>query len=166
MAPLPRITIQHFTHNHPLTKVYENKEFLCDGCKTLGSGTRYHDMTVILISINTAAPALRCFPLSCTQNTTSALPFATHKSPTKTFMPVMSVATWLKGFYTGASSVFFMCTLFAPNCLNMSSTWCIRIISWSCSLSTLVGAWFAKVCVRPGAIDVSSAPLIFALNVF
>ncbi|TYJ40038.1 hypothetical protein E1A91_A04G112200v1, partial [Gossypium mustelinum] len=34
-------TIQHFTHFHPLTKVSANTEFLCDGCRTLGFGTRY-----------------------------------------------------------------------------------------------------------------------------
>ncbi|TYI87584.1 hypothetical protein E1A91_D04G145800v1, partial [Gossypium mustelinum] len=33
--------IQHFTHCHPLMKVSANIEFLCDGCRTLGFGTRY-----------------------------------------------------------------------------------------------------------------------------
>ncbi|MBA0750781.1 hypothetical protein Gogos_002168 [Gossypium gossypioides] len=41
MAPLSKKTIQHFTHCHPLTKVSTNTEFLCDGCRTLGFGTRY-----------------------------------------------------------------------------------------------------------------------------
>ncbi|KAA3463819.1 C1-like protein [Gossypium australe] len=41
MAPLTKKTIQHFTHFHPLTKVSANTEFLCDGCSTLGFGTRY-----------------------------------------------------------------------------------------------------------------------------
>ncbi|XWS67125.1 hypothetical protein CRYUN_Cryun05aG0260100 [Craigia yunnanensis] len=60
MAPLPRNTIQHFTHNHPLTKVYENKEFLCDGCKTLGSGTRYrcHDCDFDLHEHCSACPTV------------------------------------------------------------------------------------------------------------
>ncbi|KAK5836684.1 hypothetical protein PVK06_012482 [Gossypium arboreum] len=40
MAPLSKKTIQHFTHFHPLTKVSANTEFLCDGCRTLGFGTR------------------------------------------------------------------------------------------------------------------------------
>ncbi|KAK8359714.1 hypothetical protein V6Z11_A04G115600 [Gossypium hirsutum] len=41
MAPLSKKTIQHFTHFHPLTKVSANTKFLCDGCRTLGFGTRY-----------------------------------------------------------------------------------------------------------------------------
>ncbi|KAK3001835.1 hypothetical protein RJ639_020902 [Escallonia herrerae] len=49
MAPLqkPRApagiqTLQHFTHpKHPLLRVYMAMEFNCDGCNTLGSGTRY-----------------------------------------------------------------------------------------------------------------------------
>ncbi|XVF55197.1 hypothetical protein PTKIN_Ptkin06aG0017500 [Pterospermum kingtungense] len=41
MAPLSKKTIQHFTHCHPLTGVSANAEFLCDGCKTFGFGTRY-----------------------------------------------------------------------------------------------------------------------------
>ncbi|XWS59865.1 hypothetical protein CRYUN_Cryun08bG0158700 [Craigia yunnanensis] len=41
MAPLSKKTIQHFTHCHPLTEVSANTEFLCNGCRTLGFGTRY-----------------------------------------------------------------------------------------------------------------------------
>ncbi|XVE61950.1 hypothetical protein DITRI_Ditri06bG0079500 [Diplodiscus trichospermus] len=42
MAPLSKETIEHFTHNgHPLTEVSTNTEFLCNGCSTLGFGTRY-----------------------------------------------------------------------------------------------------------------------------
>ncbi|XP_017976365.1 PREDICTED: uncharacterized protein LOC18597688 [Theobroma cacao] len=41
MTPLSKKTMQHFTHSHPLTEVYADTEFLCDGCRTLGIGTRY-----------------------------------------------------------------------------------------------------------------------------
>ncbi|KAL5740533.1 hypothetical protein ACOSQ2_029713 [Xanthoceras sorbifolium] len=42
MAPLPKKTIEHFTHpGHQLIEVFDNEEYLCDGCKTLGVGTRY-----------------------------------------------------------------------------------------------------------------------------
>ncbi|XP_026416221.1 uncharacterized protein LOC113311619 [Papaver somniferum] len=41
--------LRHFTHPHVLIKedvldqaVYENNEFVCDGCATLGTGARYH----------------------------------------------------------------------------------------------------------------------------
>ncbi|KAJ4704588.1 Cysteine/Histidine-rich C1 domain family protein [Melia azedarach] len=46
MAPLPKKTIKHFTHpNHQLFELHNNNEYLCDGCKTLGIGTRFrcHD---------------------------------------------------------------------------------------------------------------------------
>ncbi|XVF76688.1 hypothetical protein PTKIN_Ptkin13bG0286800 [Pterospermum kingtungense] len=41
MASLSKKTIQHFTHCHSLTELSANKEFLCDGCNTLGNGIRY-----------------------------------------------------------------------------------------------------------------------------
>ncbi|KAK8638530.1 hypothetical protein V6N13_136969 [Hibiscus sabdariffa] len=41
MAPLTKKTIQLSTHRHPLTEVGANTQFLCDGCQTPGSGTRY-----------------------------------------------------------------------------------------------------------------------------
>ncbi|KAK6231358.1 DC1 - like 10 [Theobroma cacao] len=41
MASLPQKTVQHFTHDHPLTEVDARTEFVCDGCRTLGVGTRY-----------------------------------------------------------------------------------------------------------------------------
>ncbi|OMO97278.1 C1-like protein [Corchorus olitorius] len=43
MAPLSKktVSIRHFTHDHPLTEANSDTEFLCDGCKTLGTGTRY-----------------------------------------------------------------------------------------------------------------------------
>ncbi|KAK1563009.1 hypothetical protein Q3G72_020736 [Acer saccharum] len=43
MAPLTKKkTIVHFTHpGHQLSEVFENQEYLCDGCKTHGIGTRY-----------------------------------------------------------------------------------------------------------------------------
>ncbi|XVE76789.1 hypothetical protein DITRI_Ditri13aG0008700 [Diplodiscus trichospermus] len=40
-ASLSMQTIYHYTHSHPLTKVPVNAEFLCNGCRTLGSGIRY-----------------------------------------------------------------------------------------------------------------------------
>ncbi|KAK6244947.1 hypothetical protein QUC31_011356 [Theobroma cacao] len=41
MASLPQKTVQHFTHDHPLTEVDARTEFVCDGFRTLGVGTRY-----------------------------------------------------------------------------------------------------------------------------
>ncbi|KAI3474135.1 hypothetical protein Pfo_028923 [Paulownia fortunei] len=42
MAPLPKNSIDHFAHpGHPLTAFEGDKEYLCDGCKTLGTGKRY-----------------------------------------------------------------------------------------------------------------------------
>ncbi|KAJ7961372.1 Cysteine/Histidine-rich C1 domain family protein [Quillaja saponaria] len=46
MAPVKRTTstrtIEHFTHpTHPLSFLSQNTEFLCDGCKILGTGNRY-----------------------------------------------------------------------------------------------------------------------------
>ncbi|KAL4556896.1 hypothetical protein LXL04_035062 [Taraxacum kok-saghyz] len=51
MAPLQRSTaptsqadqlqIQHFTHQHPVHKLFMAMEFNCDGCKTRGHGVRY-----------------------------------------------------------------------------------------------------------------------------
>ncbi|KAE8662759.1 Pyrroline-5-carboxylate synthetase isoform 1 [Hibiscus syriacus] len=41
MTPLSRKTIQHFTHSHSLREVSADSEFLCGGCKTLGSSFRY-----------------------------------------------------------------------------------------------------------------------------
>ncbi|KAK9266431.1 hypothetical protein L1049_021434 [Liquidambar formosana] len=42
MAPARKRTIQHSTHpGHLLAEVYMNKEYICDGCNTLGYGTRY-----------------------------------------------------------------------------------------------------------------------------
>ncbi|XWS55622.1 hypothetical protein CRYUN_Cryun09bG0016600 [Craigia yunnanensis] len=41
MASSSNKTIQHFTHCHSLTKLSANTEFLCDGCRILGNGTRY-----------------------------------------------------------------------------------------------------------------------------
>ncbi|KAA8516378.1 hypothetical protein F0562_016671 [Nyssa sinensis] len=42
MAPVPMRTKEHFTHpGHPLEVFYAETEFLCDGCKTLGTGTRF-----------------------------------------------------------------------------------------------------------------------------
>lgn len=42
MAPLPRNSIDHFAHpGHPLKTVDGDQEFLCNGCKTLGTGKRY-----------------------------------------------------------------------------------------------------------------------------
>ncbi|XVF08163.1 hypothetical protein REPUB_Repub06bG0202400 [Reevesia pubescens] len=41
MAPLSKKTVQHFTHCHTLTEVSASTEFLCNGCMTLGFGTRY-----------------------------------------------------------------------------------------------------------------------------
>ncbi|OMO50297.1 hypothetical protein CCACVL1_30526 [Corchorus capsularis] len=34
-------TIQHSTHVHSLTQVYSGREFLCNGCQTLGDGQSY-----------------------------------------------------------------------------------------------------------------------------
>ncbi|XP_006341197.1 uncharacterized protein [Solanum tuberosum] len=43
MSPLPRNTIQHFTHpKHSLTLFDSNTKYSCDGCKILGIGKRYH----------------------------------------------------------------------------------------------------------------------------
>lgn len=33
--------IKHFTHQHPLYKLFKQFEFQCDGCNTLGYGMRY-----------------------------------------------------------------------------------------------------------------------------
>ncbi|XP_059627112.1 protein VACUOLELESS GAMETOPHYTES-like [Cornus florida] len=46
-APPPAIsTLQHFTHpKHPLHEVYMATEYNCDGCNTLGFGTRYRCAT-------------------------------------------------------------------------------------------------------------------------
>ncbi|KAJ4891864.1 Cysteine/Histidine-rich C1 domain family protein [Raphanus sativus] len=43
MAPRTpkRRTIQHFTHIHPLTEFNSAGDFICDGCKTYGSGKTY-----------------------------------------------------------------------------------------------------------------------------
>jgi len=43
MAPrtLKRHTVQHFTHIHPLTEFNSIGDFICDGCKTYGSGKTY-----------------------------------------------------------------------------------------------------------------------------
>ncbi|KAL1210018.1 Protein VACUOLELESS GAMETOPHYTES [Cardamine amara subsp. amara] len=43
MAPRTpkRRTVQHFTHNHPLTEFNSIGDFNCDGCKTYGSGKTY-----------------------------------------------------------------------------------------------------------------------------
>nr|XP_009602754.1 uncharacterized protein LOC104097843 [Nicotiana tomentosiformis] len=42
MAPLPKTTIQHFTHpKHPLTVYDSNTKYLCYGCKIPGIGKRY-----------------------------------------------------------------------------------------------------------------------------
>ncbi|KAH6806242.1 hypothetical protein C2S51_031073 [Perilla frutescens var. frutescens] len=41
MAPLPKNSIDHFTHAHPLVVADIDREFSCDGCKTLGIGKRY-----------------------------------------------------------------------------------------------------------------------------
>lgn len=43
MSPLHgQKTIQHFTHpNHKLFEINNENEYLCDGCKTLGSSTRF-----------------------------------------------------------------------------------------------------------------------------
>ncbi|KAL8507843.1 hypothetical protein ACS0TY_018400 [Phlomoides rotata] len=42
MAHLPQNSIDHFFHEgHPLKPVDSDKQFLCDGCKTLGTGKRY-----------------------------------------------------------------------------------------------------------------------------
>ncbi|KAE8693498.1 putative Cysteine/Histidine-rich C1 domain family protein [Hibiscus syriacus] len=42
MATLSNETVQHFTLCcHPLTEVSADTEFLCGGCRTLGSGTRF-----------------------------------------------------------------------------------------------------------------------------
>ncbi|XVE96935.1 hypothetical protein REPUB_Repub02eG0267000 [Reevesia pubescens] len=84
MVPLPRNTIQHFTHNHPLTQVYENKEFLCDGCKTLGFGTRYrcHDCDFDLHEHCSACPMVFSSFMHPQHNLTLALlyPQANHQT--------------------------------------------------------------------------------------
>ncbi|TKY65974.1 diacylglycerol kinase theta [Spatholobus suberectus] len=42
MAPVKKITMEHFTHpGHPLTHISSNTQFLCDGCMKLGNGNRY-----------------------------------------------------------------------------------------------------------------------------
>lgn len=41
MAPLPKNPINHFTHAHPLAAADNDREFLCDGCKTVGIGKRF-----------------------------------------------------------------------------------------------------------------------------
>ncbi|KAF8101891.1 hypothetical protein N665_0201s0198 [Sinapis alba] len=43
MAPRTpkRRTVQHFTHTHPLTEFNNAGDFICDGCKTYGSGKTY-----------------------------------------------------------------------------------------------------------------------------
>ncbi|KAL3826034.1 hypothetical protein ACJIZ3_022063 [Penstemon smallii] len=42
MAPLPKKSIQHFIHpDHQLKPIETENEYLCDGCKTLGTGKRY-----------------------------------------------------------------------------------------------------------------------------
>ncbi|CAH8392631.1 unnamed protein product [Eruca vesicaria subsp. sativa] len=43
MAPRTpkRRTVQHFTHTHPLTEFNSVGDFICDGCKTYGSGKTY-----------------------------------------------------------------------------------------------------------------------------
>ena len=44
MSPLPlnaEQVLQHFTHIHPLTKVDGVGTYICDGCKTYGSGRTY-----------------------------------------------------------------------------------------------------------------------------
>jgi len=43
MAPRTpkRRTVQHFTHIHPLTEFNSIGDFICDGCKTYGSGSTY-----------------------------------------------------------------------------------------------------------------------------
>ncbi|PIN12979.1 hypothetical protein CDL12_14401 [Handroanthus impetiginosus] len=43
MAPLPKTSIDHFTHpGHPLIAVDGgDQEYLCNGCRTLGTGRRY-----------------------------------------------------------------------------------------------------------------------------
>ncbi|GMJ11686.1 hypothetical protein like AT2G37820 [Hibiscus trionum] len=42
MTTLSKQTVQHFIHCcHPLTQVSADSEFLCRGCRTPGSGTRY-----------------------------------------------------------------------------------------------------------------------------
>ncbi|KAA8516383.1 hypothetical protein F0562_016676 [Nyssa sinensis] len=42
MALVPMNSIEHFTHpGHPLEELHAGTEFLCDGCKTLGTGKRY-----------------------------------------------------------------------------------------------------------------------------
>ncbi|KAK4419026.1 putative nucleoredoxin 1-1 [Sesamum alatum] len=42
MAPLPKSSIVHFTHPaHTLTAVDDQRDYLCNGCKTLGNGKRY-----------------------------------------------------------------------------------------------------------------------------
>ncbi|KAL7265374.1 hypothetical protein ACSBR1_003194 [Camellia fascicularis] len=42
MDPMPKQTIEHFTHpGHQLEQVYAKTEYTCDGCKTLGQGWRY-----------------------------------------------------------------------------------------------------------------------------
>ncbi|CAK9185371.1 unnamed protein product [Ilex paraguariensis] len=42
MIPLTKNSIEHFTHpGHRLVQLTANTEYVCDGCKTNGSGTRY-----------------------------------------------------------------------------------------------------------------------------
>ncbi|XP_073275319.1 protein VACUOLELESS GAMETOPHYTES-like [Primulina huaijiensis] len=44
MAPVPKKSIidDHFTHpGHSLTPIDNDREYLCDGCKTMGSGKRF-----------------------------------------------------------------------------------------------------------------------------
>ncbi|KAL7248397.1 hypothetical protein ACSBR2_003173 [Camellia fascicularis] len=42
MDPMPKQTIEHFTHpGHQLEQVYAKTEYTCAGCKTLGQGSRY-----------------------------------------------------------------------------------------------------------------------------
>ncbi|XP_057808024.1 protein VACUOLELESS GAMETOPHYTES-like [Salvia miltiorrhiza] len=41
MAPLPKNSIDHFTHAHPLAAADDDQEFSCDGCKTIGIGKRF-----------------------------------------------------------------------------------------------------------------------------
>ncbi|XP_028071179.1 keratinocyte proline-rich protein-like [Camellia sinensis] len=42
MDPMPKQTIEHFTHpGHQLEQIYAKTEYTCDGCKTHGQGSRY-----------------------------------------------------------------------------------------------------------------------------
>ena len=42
MAPVPKNTKFHFTHpNHPLIFLSDDQDYYCDGCKTIGSDSRF-----------------------------------------------------------------------------------------------------------------------------